>query len=631
MSIIGGIVGTFNNEQCKNLLEAMNQYKTDSVKVQQLNNIWMACGMQHFTEESLSEVLPFSTQQLMMTADAILDNREQLIQELNLKVNTTDSQIILEAYKTWGEACSLHLLGEYAFAIWDIQKQVLFCVRDHVGKRSLYYKQSKNQFMFCTVMEPILQSTHAYTLNDKWIADFLTIQGVIHEISIDETIYKDIKQLPPGHQMCISLQQIDTLNITQYWHPENIRPLTLSTDAEYEEAFRQVLDEAVKCRLRTSGNIGIMLSGGLDSTSVAAMAAPELAKRNQKLISFTEIPVASYENQLGKAKIINESAYIEEMQKYYPNIEAYYDDFKQSNAFEGIDKRIQILEQPYKIIENLYWIEGIIEKAQEKNCKILLDGQFGNFSVSQGNLYCYWNTLFHQGKLVTLAKEIRRFCKRYRIGYTRVYMVVFKKLFMQFFSGHLKLDELSCVNPKLAKQYHCLERIREKGYLFDEYRMLEEKTQRQFVTNLILFSHMGSLETKYSLHYDVLRRDPTRDKRVVEFCLSVPIKQYAQRGVERSLIRRAMKGLIPDSIRLNFHSRGKQAADWVYRLEPYHEQIVLEVEQLLSNESLAQYLDLPKLKVLLEKYKQNKDLSPFGFELKVLMIAITLKSFNEFF
>lgn len=627
MSIIGGILGTASQSHYKVLLNAMNCYQTQPIAFLQQSQAYMACGMQYFTIESLKEKLPFKTPSLSITADAIIDNREELIASLHISKDISDSQIIVAAYQKWGTHCSEHLIGDFAFAIWDNIKKILFCVRDHVGKRSLYYTQASGQFIFCTVMAPILQVIGERPLNEKWVADFLTIQGVVHEICIDETVYQGINQLPPGHQLIVTADQ--KIHMLQYWHPERIKTLNLGNNAAYEKAFRNVFNQAVKCRLRSSENVGIMLSSGLDSTAVAAVAAPELAKQNKKLMSFTEIPLMAYSNQMGSSKIVDESPYVLEMQKLYPNIEPCFKSFDAKNAFEGIDKRIQILEQPYKVIENLYWIEGILETAQEKQCKVLLDGQFGNFSISHGNVFCYWNTLFHQGRWLCLIKEINAFCKFHHSSRKIAYLTVLKKLFNQFKSSSLQVDPLAIVNPKLAEKYHCLARIKQKGYLFNDKRILEEHSQKQFTTNLILFSHMGAIETKQSLTYGLIRRDPTRDKRVIELCLSIPQKQFVYHGEERSLIRRAMKDAVPNSIRLNYYTRGKQAADWVQRLMPYSSEIKEELELLLSDSSIKDYLDFPKIAHLLKQYEKNNHLNIYGFELKSLMTALVFYHFIQ--
>lgn len=625
MSIIGGILGTANYSQSAVLLNAMNCYQTQPIVSLQHAPIYMACGMQHFTEESLNERLPFQANDLSITADAIIDNREELVETLHINKTASDSQVILAAYKKWGTHCSKHLLGDFAFAIWDDIQKTLFCVRDHVGKRSLYYTKASGQFIFCTVMTPILQVIGDRPLNEKWIADFLSIQGVIHEICIDETVYQDINQLPPGHQMIVTANQ--EVHLLQYWHPECIKPLYLDNNSAYEQAFRNIFNQAVKCRLKSSENVGIMLSGGLDSTAVAAMAAPELARQGKRLMSFTEVPLTTYTNQMGPSKIVDESPYILEMQKLYPNIEPYFKSFEAKNAFEGIDKRLQTLEQPYKVIENLYWIEGILETAQEKHCKVLLDGQFGNFSISQGNVFCYWNTLFHQRHWLRLINEVNAFCKFHHSSRKIAYYAVLKKLVVQFKSGNLQLDPLVVVNPTLAKKYDCLKRIREKGYLFDIQRLLDEHAQKQFVTNLIMFSHMGSLETKQSLAYGLIRRDPTRDKRVIEFCLSIPQDQFVHLGEERSLIRRAMQGSVPDSIRLNYRSRGKQAADWTKRLISYRGLLEEELNDMLNDTAISPYLDCLKLRNLLNHYVENMEKDIYGFELKSLMIALVFYHF----
>ena len=123
---------------------------------------------------------------LVITADAIIDNRAELFEIFAIPVeeqNMPDCLLILEAYKKWGVKCPEYLIGDFAFAIWDKQKNELFCARDHVGKRSIYYYDSPDVFAFSTLIEPLFKIDGVNKrLNETYIADFLAITSVRHEL-----------------------------------------------------------------------------------------------------------------------------------------------------------------------------------------------------------------------------------------------------------------------------------------------------------------------------------------------------------------------------------------------------------------------------------------------------------------
>ena len=325
MSIIYGLtyrngkpVSQSTTEYMRNKLSS---YKLDALRSLNVENGIFWCGAQNITPESLLEELPcYGTHnRFALTADAILDNRKDLLYIFNIPKSewntTTDSDLIMLSYNKWKEDCPKYLVGDFAFVIWDTDRREIFGARDHVGKRTFYYHLSDSVFTFCTVMRPLLQLENCSNkLNDNWIADYLSLSTLVHEIDCTKTIYKDIQQLLPGH--CFKLNN-NSMTIKKYWNP-GVRPeLKYKSDFEYIEAFREVFIEAVKCRLRSNGGVGIMLSGGLDSSSVATLAASHLKCLNKSLKAYSFIPVSDYIDWLPKDRIASERDYVEEILKYY--------------------------------------------------------------------------------------------------------------------------------------------------------------------------------------------------------------------------------------------------------------------------------------------------------------------------
>ncbi|MBE0698700.1 MAG: asparagine synthetase B, partial [Anaerolineaceae bacterium] len=222
--------------------------------------------MQRSTPESIEESQPFSAEngKYIITADARIDNREELLAQLGLRdqPDLPDSQVILAAYQVWGTECPLHLLGDFAFAIWDQAKQQIFCARDAFGVRPFYYYHTMDQFTFGSSIGVILADKRVpRKLNEEKIADFLL------ELFEDKarTFYQDVFRLPPAHIMVVSH---GGEWISRYWSLDPETELRLPTDADYAAAYREAFVEAVRCRLRSAVTIGSTLSGGLDSSSV---------------------------------------------------------------------------------------------------------------------------------------------------------------------------------------------------------------------------------------------------------------------------------------------------------------------------------------------------------------------------
>ena len=250
-----------------------------------------SCGLGHrmlwTTPESLHERLPLtdSTGDLTLTADARIDNREELCSLLSAPSTVTDADLILQAYARWGERCPERLLGDFAFALWDARRGLLFCARDHFGVKPFYYHHRPGRlFAFASEIKGLLVLSEVpRRLNETRVADYLVPLLEDKEI----TFYEEIVRLPPAHRMAVTREGV---RMEQYWAPDPEREIRMKSDGEYAEAFREIFTEAVRCRLRSAFRVGSMLSGGLDSSSIVCVARELLAKNGGgKLHTFSAI------------------------------------------------------------------------------------------------------------------------------------------------------------------------------------------------------------------------------------------------------------------------------------------------------------------------------------------------------
>lgn len=630
-NIDGSIV---SSEKASKMIDKLRIYPFDSTSVYLKNQIFLWCGIQHITLESRAEVIPVYDKNmgLALTADAIIDNREELFYIFNISKeeskSVTDSELILMAYKKWGYDSPKYLVGDFAFSIWDERNRELFCARDHVGARTFYYFYLENVFCFCTVIKPLFVcNENNISLNERWITDFLALDGIQHEFECNETIYKGIFQLPPSCSMIINNKGI---KINKYWNPiKNVQPLRFNTDEEYEKAFIKVFAEAVNCRLRSTSEVGIMLSGGLDSGSIACMAAKSLSKYDKRLKGFCSIPIESYKNNKSKYYVPNESKYIEALKIKSDNIDVCYCTCDGKNSVTNIDVFINMFEQPYKIVQTLYWYNDIVEKASQSGCKVLLNGQFGNSTISDGEFMVHALTLYRNFKFTTLFKEIKAFSNLKKIPSSTVNKVLLKAILPYKFRKRIKnilnknFDRFGRVpvNPNLIKKWNVAQRFDEKFYNQLTERFLDYYESQEYTVDPLAFSHIGAIETKIALANGIIIRDPSKDKRVIEFCLSLPSDQFVRNGQERYLIRRSMKGILPDKIRLNVSTRGLQSADWIQRLQPMWKFVSSELESILEHEEINQYIDCDKLEKGLIQLRDGLDEKKSDI---IRMILITL-------
>ncbi|MCX7842830.1 MAG: asparagine synthase-related protein, partial [Clostridia bacterium] len=358
MNLICGIVDFSKSinvvETGNKMVEAFSGYPGDKVNCWHNDWCYVYCHHQHITPESVKDTLPFydADSGLVITASAIVDNRKELLDLLGIKDShlneISDSQLILKAYKKWGEDCSKHIIGDYCFAIIDIRDKKVVCSRDHTGKICFYYTGGSSYFAFSSIIKPFFSIPGLKkSFNNQWIADFLAIPTVIHELDASLTVYRDIYEVLPAETLAVTPEKTTK---TIYWNPLMLPQIKFKKDEEYDEAFREIFFEAVRCRTRSIGNVGIMLSGGLDSGSVASVAAMQMEAEGRRLKAYSAVPFDGYREHLGDGFISDESNYINEIAGKYSNIDIAYNKAEGKNSFTDIRQFIDIIEQPYKTV-----------------------------------------------------------------------------------------------------------------------------------------------------------------------------------------------------------------------------------------------------------------------------------------
>jgi asparagine synthase (glutamine-hydrolysing) len=230
------------------------------------------------TDESTSDRQPCTLDgQVWLTADARIDGRADLVRRLReagrtVAAEATDAELILHAYHAWGEACVEQLLGDFAFALWDGPRRRLFCARDHFGVKPFYYARSGDGLVFSNTLDCVrCHPDVTSALNEQALGDFLLF-GFNQELT--STSFADVQRLPPAHALTWADGE---LRLRRYWSLPTDRRLTYRRQSDYVEHFREVLRTAVADRLRTQ-RVGVFMSGGLDSTTVAAVARDLLAQ-----------------------------------------------------------------------------------------------------------------------------------------------------------------------------------------------------------------------------------------------------------------------------------------------------------------------------------------------------------------
>lgn len=233
----------------------------------------------------------FARGNIAVVADARLDGRDALCDALDVPAaardTITEAELLLGSYERWGNACPEHLIGDYAFAIWDGTRRTLLCARDHVGARPFYYALVGKRFVFASEIQGVLAFAGVPAqIDEAEVARFL-----LHETrryrEPAHTFFAHVRMLPFGHRM-----HVDSTGVREerYWRPEQLPEVRLRSADDYAQRLFELVNEALSDRLRGARHVGVHLSGGIDSSSLAVIAARTTRGRGVGLTAFSWSP-----------------------------------------------------------------------------------------------------------------------------------------------------------------------------------------------------------------------------------------------------------------------------------------------------------------------------------------------------
>lgn len=277
------------SDELAKMKAALNHWGADDSGQWQDHVIGLGHLMLYNTPESLHENLPLHNSQagLTITADARIDNRDDLFAKLRIGregMDMPDSTLILKSYEKYGEECVRHLVGDFAFAVWDEREQKLFCARDHMGVKPFFYYDSHRFFAFASEKKGMLCLAGIDTrINEQFLYNQLIFQSVQ---PADATLYKNIKRLSPASTLVVRADGSD-LRLKTYWTLDATLENNLAGREESIEGLLHHFEQAVRCRTRSAFPVGAELSGGMDSSAITGVADGFLKQQGKHLVTFS--------------------------------------------------------------------------------------------------------------------------------------------------------------------------------------------------------------------------------------------------------------------------------------------------------------------------------------------------------
>ncbi|WP_414468883.1 lasso peptide isopeptide bond-forming cyclase [Methanobacterium sp. ACI-7] len=621
MSAITGIFYRNGRDVDSNLMEKMNNCL--SHRGPDGSNVWIkeSVGLGHqmlwTTPESIHETLPFEEGNFVITSDARIDNRKELSRELNIENNEkiSDSYFILKSYEKWGEDCPKKLIGDFAFAIWDKEKETLFCARDHMGVKPFYYYLSDEGFFFATEIKALLKIPEIpIEINELRIADYLIEMYEDRE----NTFYENVLRLPAANSLHINFKEC---RLDHYWTLDPKYRLKLNSDEEYTQVFRETFIKAVKCRLRSSYPVGSELSGGLDSSSISCTAQKILSKYEKCLKTFSLV--------FKGFPSCNEQHYINVVSNKSKS-EAYYTDGSLIDQFKELENSIWPQEEPISA-HSAHMYLHLYEKAYNEGLRVILSGYDGDSTL--GAHANYFNDLLKKKRIKYLINEILSYSKIYNISpYNLIINEVIgpcvpnfiKSTWRSLFGNNndvYQLNALNVINQKYANKINVFNRME----VLTNHNKNKIKNAHEWHYHHLssgIFQHALEEMDKISAANFIELRYPFFDKRLLDLCLSMPSDQKMKNGWNRIVMRRAMENVLPYEIQWRYD---KAITDNVIN-SSFMKFGEKELEEMLSEENvISKYIDFEKLDKIYQKFKLNayKEEYP-GFEQSIIWLVYKL-------
>jgi asparagine synthase (glutamine-hydrolysing) len=522
------------------LERALLQSLTDflSYRGPDAREIWLggSAGMGHAllrtTHEAKTERQPASLEgRQTIVSDARLDAREDLITELqrakrNVFSSTPDCELILQAYAVWGTTCVDHLQGDFSFALWDAAHKQLFCARDHFGIKPFYYAHLGGIFLCSNTLNCIrLHPRVTDELNEAAVGDFLLF-GLNHDNAT--TTFHDIQRLPPAHGLTVSSRG---LQIKRYWVPPTNGRIRYSKPEEYVENFQSILEKAVVDRLRTD-RAGILLSGGLDSSSVAAVAK-EVAGR-----SASPVEIRAYTHVYESLIPDGDGDFAREVGQFlrFPVKFIVMDEVQ---LFERWDDPAMSFPEP---LDNPFQ-SAVLDACREisADCRVLFSGE-GSDNLMDFQMWPYAGDLRHRGEWRQLITDVANYLWvrpfPWRGIRARALRVVGKDPDLPVYPPWLA--------PEFSRRAHLAERWKEQAELPKSWKAHPIHPRGHGSLALAQWTMLFEQEDPGTTGCPVETRYPFLDLRMVNFLLAIPPFPWF---FKKTLLREAMAGRLPERVR----------------------------------------------------------------------------------
>lgn len=430
----------------------------------------------------------------------------------------SDSEVLIHAYKQWGEKCVEKFNGMWAFALLDVKKKKVFFARDRVGVKPLYFAQTNDFFAFSSEYKSFIKSKLVkFEVNERAKFDFL-MNGNVE--SSKSSMFEGIYVFPHAHTGEYDLNT-HTFSLKPYYAPEIEENRTIHKN-EWRDKVEESLERAIAFRMRSDVTIGACLSGGLDSSVLAGFM--HKINPNQKVNLFTaSFPNESFdETQFAKAVAAKTDA---SWNCVTPTSAEFFEDLKDLNYFQDVPVWST----------STYAQHRVMKLASENGVKVVLDGQGADelFAGYHHQYLAWWNELLQEGKVLKFLTELEAagktipspwgFFLKQKFKQSTGFQVSYANMFLPEFRALAKAETYP-IFGNLNKQLH--------------YDYFSQKLQAFL-----------KCEDRSSMAFGIESRVPfSDDHELVKLAFTIPAKFKIEKGISKNILREASKHVLPQEV-----------------------------------------------------------------------------------
>ena len=538
-----------------------------------------------------------------------LDNREELVADLRLDKDAAremaDSAIAARAWQKWDVDGLIRWIGPHASACWDPNKRSLILARGAPRGRPVMVHRRGDAIYFSTLLDALFcLPVVPREINESVLADIL-----LGAPSGDQFLYNGIEVVANSHWSAYEPE--GRQRSTKYWALDPHKRLSFANESACWESFAELFRHVVTGYLRSTGPVGVRLSGGLDSSAVAAQAAQILAERGEELHTYTRVPQPeAVLPRSGPLRYNDETEKVRLLAQQYPNLKVNLVAPDSGGIMDGMEDWYAANYTPW--VAPPSFVSGyrpMLQKAQQDGMALLLNGGNGNVTFSHSGLGRL-RELFVSGRWLRLRRELEAFRKKqYAIRPLLMQEVIKPLVPMPIFKLRKRLkkknakqwDWFSVINPEFAHETGALDRmVDEENLRLYFYKWTTWQRRAYFIESSGQVAQGGGGEMVYGFD----QRDPSSDRRIIEFCLALPEKYYLADGVDRRLARLGLKHLLPEAIRMDYRL-GLQDVDWAHRASQDKVAIQSAYEKFRSDPDVSRYLDIDRMDQLWREFEAS--------------------------